>query len=70
MSEDRPKKKTGRFVKGKKEKEKEIEKLEKQLTKELCPKGKTECEPAYCAFRYTETCPFLKEWRRMSKEFR
>lgn len=45
----------------------EINELEKQLVKELCLKGKTSCEPAYCTFRYTNTCPFLKEWHRISK---
>jgi hypothetical protein len=49
--------------------DKEIDKLEKQLTKQLCPKGKKECEPAYCTFRITNTCPFLKKWRKISHKF-
>jgi cell division protein FtsB len=48
--------------------DREINALEKQLVKELClKKGKTICEPEYCTFRYTDTCPFLKEWRKISK---
>ena len=70
MNEDRPEKKLHKLLKEKKEKEIEIEKLERQLTKELCPKGKQECEPAYCTFQITDTCPFLKKWRKISKESR
>lgn len=51
-----------------KETERELSKLERQLVKKLCPKGKKECEPAYCTFRYTNTCPFLKEWRKRSTD--
>jgi hypothetical protein len=47
--------------------ERELNKLERQLVKKLCPKGKKECEPAYCTFRYTDTCPFLKKWGEISK---
>jgi hypothetical protein len=47
--------------------EKEIASLQDELVNELCPKGKSSCEPAYCTFRYTNTCPFLIEWRRISK---
>lgn len=46
--------------------DREISKLEKQLTKELCPKGKVFCEPAYCLFQISDSCPFLKEWRKYS----
>jgi len=48
--------------------EKEIEKLQNQLVQQLCPKEKQECEPEYCTFRITDTCPFLKEWRKILEE--
>jgi hypothetical protein len=48
--------------------ERELTKLERELVKKLCPKGYLkECEPAYCTFRITDTCPFLKKWREISK---
>jgi hypothetical protein len=47
--------------------EQALNRLERQLVKELCPKGKKECEPAYCTFRITNTCPFLEKWRTISK---
>lgn len=48
--------------------EKEIEKLQNQLVQQLCPKEKQECEPEYCMFRLTDTCPFVKEWRKILEE--
>jgi len=48
--------------------DKEIEKLQNQLVKKLCPKEKQECEPEYCTFRLTDTCTFLKEWRKILEE--
>ena len=48
--------------------ENEIEKLQNQLVQQLCPKGKQSCEPEYCALRMTETCPFLKKWRKILTE--
>ncbi len=48
--------------------DKEIEELQNQLVKELCPKEKQECEPEYCMLRITDTCPFLKEWRSILEE--
>jgi len=48
--------------------EKEIEKLQNQLVQQLCPKEKQECEPAYCVFRMTGTCPFLREWQGILEE--
>jgi len=48
--------------------DKEIEKLQNQLIQKLCPKEKQECEPEYCTFRLTDTCPFLKKWRKILKE--
>lgn len=53
------------LLKEKKRIEKEIEKLKNQLVKQYCPKKKKECEPAYCTFRITDTCPFLTKWRRI-----
>ena len=48
----------------------EIKKLQNQLVQELCPKEKQECEPEYCTFRLTDTCPFIKEWRKILEEAR
>ena len=56
------------LLKERKKIEKELANIEQQLTKELCPKGKVLCEPAYCTFRLTETCPFLKEWRTLTNQ--
>lgn len=50
--------------------DKEIEKLQNQLVQKLCPKEKQKCEPEYCTFRLTDTCPFLKEWRKILEEAR
>ena len=46
----------------------EIKKLQDKLAQQLCPKEKRECEPEYCTFRITDTCPFLKEWRKILEE--
>lgn len=48
--------------------ESEIAKLQNQLVRQLCPKRKKGCEPAYCTLRVTETCPFLEEWREILVE--
>lgn len=48
--------------------EEEIQKIQNQLVQQLCPKEKQECEPAYCTFRITDTCPFLKEWSEILEE--
>jgi hypothetical protein len=48
--------------------ERKIERLQNQLVQALCPKGKEECEPAYCMFRITDTCPFLREWNNILEE--
>lgn len=48
--------------------EKKIEKYQIELTRQLCPKGKQECEPEYCVFRLADTCPFLKEWWAILEE--
>jgi hypothetical protein len=61
------KKKRAAIAKKEKDAERELNTLERQLVKKLCPKGKKECEPAYCTFRYTDTCPFLKKWREISE---
>jgi len=46
----------------------EIDRLENKLAKNLCPKGKSRCEPSYCTFRITDSCPFLKRWRNILSE--
>lgn len=56
------------LFKEKKKIEDEIQKLQNQLVQQLCPKKKQECEPAYCTFRITNTCPFLEEWRKILEE--
>jgi len=48
--------------------EQKIEILQNELTKQLCPKGKSVCEPAYCSFRLTDTCPFTKKWSEILDE--
>lgn len=68
MSIDQLKTKIVTLFKEKEKTEKEIEKLQNKLVQQLCPKDKQECEPAYCTFRMTETCPFLKEWYKVLKE--
>jgi len=42
--------------------EEEIQRLQNELVRRLCPKEKTECEPTYCMFRLTNSCPFIKRW--------
>lgn len=46
----------------------EIQSLQNQLVEQLCPKEKKECEPEYCTFRLTDTCPFLEEWHKILTE--
>ncbi len=46
--------------------ESEIETIQNQIVRQLCPKQKNECEPAYCTFRVTETCPFIQEWNNIN----
>lgn len=53
------------LLKKKKDIEKEIDILLNQLVQQLCPKQKSECEPAYCIYCITETCPYIKEWRNI-----
>lgn len=48
--------------------EQKIENLQNELTKLLCPKGKSICDPAYCTFRLTDTCPFTKKWSAILDE--
>ena len=43
----------------------ELKKIENTLVKNLCPKNKEECEPAFCSFRCTDTCPFIIEWKNL-----
>ncbi len=56
------------LLKEKENKENQIKNLQNQLEQELCPKKKKECEPAYCTFRITVTCPFIQEWRKLLEE--
>lgn len=46
----------------------EIDELQNKLVKKLCPKGKSQCEPAYCTFRITDSCPFLERWQNILSE--
>jgi hypothetical protein len=48
----------------------EIKRIEKIYTTLLCPKGKSICEPAYCTFQITGTCPFLDKWRSIAKKYK
>jgi hypothetical protein len=48
---------------------KTIKSVELQYTLLLCPKGKKECEPAYCSFRISDTCPFLEKWHFLVKKY-
>jgi len=68
LDEEQLKKKIVTFLKEKRKIEKQIEKLQNQLVQQLCPKRKQECEPAYCTFRVTATCPFLKKWHEILDE--
>jgi len=47
----------------------EIAVIEKEFTKLLCPKGKKECEPAYCSLRIANECPFLEKWHILVKKY-
>ena len=68
MDKEKLKKRRKEIAKDEEKVERELKKLERELVKELCQKGyKKECEPAYCIFRITDTCPFLKKWREISK---
>lgn len=68
MTEGQPKKRIVSLFRKKQDIEKEIKKLQNQLVQQLCPKHKQECEPEYCTFRITDTCLFLKEWRKILEE--
>jgi hypothetical protein len=46
-----------------------INDIERKLTALFCPKGKSECEPAYCIFRRTDSCDFLNRWRVIIKKY-
>ena len=49
--------------------EKELEELKLKLFKNLCPKGyKDECEPAYCIFRITNSCDYVKFLTRVQRQ--
>jgi len=49
--------------------EEKIIEIEHALTKLLCPKGKAECDPAYCTFQITDSCEFLKKWRSLVTKY-
>lgn len=68
MEKEQMKKKIVTLFQRKRKIEEEIKNLQNRLVKQLCPKRKQECEPAYCTFRITDTCPFLKEWSNILKE--
>lgn len=65
MPKEQLKTKLIKLLRDKERTESEIEKLQNQLVKQLCPKGKRSCEPEYCALRITQTCRFLKEWHEI-----
>lgn len=65
LNNEEIKKKIVSLVEKKQKIEREIELFQNQLVHQLCPKQKNECEPAYCTFRITETCPFIQEWNRI-----
>jgi capsule polysaccharide export protein KpsE/RkpR len=48
----------------------EIERIKKVYTVLLCPKEKSECEPAYCMFQITDKCPFLDKWSFLVKKYK
>ncbi len=68
MNEKELEKQLVALLREKKKIEGRIDKLERELVRELCLKGKTECEPAYCTFRLTSTCPFIKKWSKILDE--
>jgi len=45
---------------------KRLDQLNQTAFRELCEKSyKTECDPAYCTPRYTNTCRYLKLWKEI-----
>jgi len=68
LTDEKTRKKIITLFKEKKKLEKEVERLQNLLVQQMCPKGKKECEPAYCTFRLTDTCPFLDEWHKILEE--
>lgn len=68
MDKEQLRRKVITLFKEKKKIEEEIQKIQNQLVQQLCPKEKQECEPAYCTFRITDTCPFLEEWSKILEE--
>jgi len=51
------------------ENEKVVKEIEHRLFKLLCPKHYLdECEPAYCVFRITDSCEYLKILRKINQE--
>jgi len=70
LEEEQLKKKLATLLKEKRNIERRIAELQNQFVQQLCPKEKRECEPAYCMYRMTDTCPFLKKWREILAEDR
>jgi hypothetical protein len=68
VSEEQLRRQVAKLSKQRKDLDKEIEKIQKQLARKLCPKRKKECEPAYCIFRITKSCPFLEKWHEIAQE--
>ena len=55
-----------KLMKEKHKNEEKIKELERVLFRELCPKHYLEdCEPAYCVFRITDSCEYLKSLRKI-----
>ena len=48
---------------------KDIEIIEQEYTKLLCPKGKEICEPCYCIYQIADVCPFLEKWRGLMVKY-
>jgi hypothetical protein len=69
VDEEELEKQIAKAAKSKRSGSSEIKRMEKLYTVLLCPKCKAECEPAYCTFQITNTCPFLAKWRSLSKKY-
>ena len=67
MNEEELDKQAAKAFNSQKANQAEIKRLEIEYTKLLCPKGKKECEPAYCSLRISNECPFIIKWRSISK---
>ena len=70
MDKEQIRQKVIALYKNKESNKKQIEELQNELVKQLCPKEKQECEPEYCVFRLSDACPFLKEWWKILEDAR